>query len=97
MKIKIVNQEKTLNEDKKKLYQENAGLYSNFAEIYSKKTKQIKQIDSEKNKILSEAQNKIYDLEEQKLKHEFKANILEDENKLMFNDYIEAMKKSNLK
>lgn len=74
---------------------ENADLYSNFAEIYSKKSNQIRQIDSEKNKLINDAKNTINDLEEQKIKHEFKANVLEDENKVMFNDYIVAMKKTS--
>jgi hypothetical protein len=90
-----VNQEKSSIEDKKKLINENAELYNNFSEIFSKKNNKIKQIKQEKEKISSEAKIIINSLEEQKMKHEFKANLLEDENKLMFNQYIDAIKKTS--
>jgi hypothetical protein len=90
-----VNQEKSSIEDKKKLINENADLYNNFSEIFSKKNNKIKQIKEEKEKIFSEAKIIIDSLEEQKIKHEFKANLLEDENKLMFNQYIDAIKKTS--
>jgi len=90
-----VNQEKSSIEDKKKLINENADLYNNFSEIFSKKNNKIKQIKQEKEKIFSEAKIIIDSLEEQKIKHEFKANLLEDENKLMFNQYIDAIKKTS--
>ncbi len=90
-----MNQEKSSIEDKKKLINENAELYNNFSEIFSKKNNKIKQIKQEKEKISSEAKIIINSLEEQKMKHEFKANLLEDENKLMFNQYIDAIKKTS--
>ncbi len=90
-----MNQEKSSIEDKKKLINENADLYNNFSEIFSKKNNKIKQIKQEKEKIFSEAKIIIDSLEEQKIKHEFKANLLEDENKLMFNQYIDAIKKTS--
>ncbi len=90
-----MNQEKSSIEDKKKLINENADLYNNFSEIFSKKNNKIKQIKEEKEKIFSEAKIIIDSLEEQKIKHEFKANLLEDENKLMFNQYIDAIKKTS--
>ena len=52
--------------------------YSKYLEIYDK---ELKHANKDKKSLLNESSNKINELEEQKLKTEYKVNILEEENK----------------
>lgn len=69
----------------KELYKENAVLFNDYANIIELKEQEKRQIDEERKKLS--------DLEEQKLKSEFKAQLLEDDNKLLFLDLLNEMKK----
>ena len=51
-------------------------------------------MEEEKRKYILQSQYKIQELEEQKIKSDFKAKVLENENKKMFTELIGEIKKS---
>jgi hypothetical protein len=79
--------------EQKKLYKENASLFNDYAKIIELKEKEKAYIEEEKRKIKEENQNFILNLEEEKMISEYKAEILEKENKIIFNDLVSEIKK----
>lgn len=96
LKVKQHQNDFTKCEEQKKLYKENASLFDDYAKIIELKEKEKlhnKILLEEFKKSMDEAQNKISDLEELKLKSDFKANLLENENKTIFGDLLYEIKK----
>lgn len=75
------------------MYKENASLFNDYANIIEIKEKEKKYINEDRNKIIQDMNSRLFDMEEQKLKSEFKVDVLERDNKNIFNDLINEIKK----
>jgi hypothetical protein len=76
------------------LYKENATLFNDYAKILELKEKEKKHHEAEKNKLIETTNTALNDIEEQKVRADFKAKLLENENITMFNEYIKEYKKN---
>lgn len=88
IKIKQNKKEVETNHEKMKLCKENAELYNEYNKILEMKEYEKFSIEEEKNKLLDDLDR----LEMEKLKSEYKSNLLEEENKLIFNKMIDNIK-----
>jgi hypothetical protein len=81
------NDEEKINEQKK-LYKENASLFNDYAKIIELKEREKRHVEEEKLRMRQQAKMRIEELEEQKLKSEYKAKVLETENKDIFSELV---------
>jgi hypothetical protein len=76
-----------------RLYKENANLFNDYAKIMQIKEKEKKNFETEKNQLIQNTNTMLNDIEEQKMRADFKAKLLEKENVVMFNEFLKEYKK----
>jgi hypothetical protein len=86
------NDLKSINEQKK-LYKENANLFNDYAKIIELKEQEKRYYEEEKHRVIGGYNNLISDIEEQKLKSEYKVDILEKDNRMIFDELVNEIKK----
>lgn len=88
IKIKQNKKEADSTNETLKLYKENANLYSEYNKIMEIKEIEKYSLEEEKNKLKTDLEQ----LEMEKIKSDYKSTILEEENKLIYNQIIENIK-----
>ncbi len=92
VKIKQCRNDEEKVNIQKKLYKENATLFNDYARIIEIKENEKKYLVEVKNRMIEKARDKIEELEEEKLKSNFKVKVLENDNKKIFNELISEIK-----
>jgi hypothetical protein len=93
IKIKQFKNDEDKILEQKKLYKENANLFNDYAKIIELKEREKRHVEEEKLRMRQQAKMRIEELEEQKLKSEYKAKVLETENKDIFNELVQELGK----
>jgi hypothetical protein len=88
IKIKQNKKEADATNETLKLYKENANLFNEYNKIMEIKEIEKYSLEEEKNKL----KTNLEQLEMEKIKSDYKSTILEEENKLIFNQIIENIK-----
>jgi len=88
IKIKQNKKEAEVTNETQKLHKENADLFNEYNKIMELKEIEKHSLEEEKNKL----KNDLEQLEIEKIKSEYKSTILEEENKMIFNQVLENIK-----
>lgn len=88
IKIKQNKKEAEVTNETLKLYKENASLFNEYNKIVEIKEIEKHNLEEEKNKLKTDMEQ----LEMEKIKSDYKSTILEEENKLIYDQIIENIK-----